>query len=288
MNALIFGSSGQDGFYLKNLLVKCKLNVTCVSRSSGDILGDISNKKFVHDIISKTKPDYIFHLAALSNVNHKYIYENFNSISLGTLNILESIVLEKLDSRVFICGSAYQFKITGNSIDENTEFNPSNPYSISRINSVYLARYYREKFDLKIYIGYLFHHDSPLRSNKFINIKIINHARNISLKKCNNKLSINDINFIKEFNYAKEIVEAMWILVNQDKIFEVVIGSGIGYSIKDWIVICYEHYELSWKDHVIVNNLQVKSKKIISSPKLINSLGWKHNTSIHKLAEILS
>ena len=100
--ALIFGSSGQDGFYLNQILKYSKIDVICVSRSSGDIKGDIGNFDFVYKIINDYEPNFIFHLAAISSTSDNQIQNNFISIIAGTFNILESLRRQKLNTKVFI------------------------------------------------------------------------------------------------------------------------------------------------------------------------------------------
>ena len=172
--ALIFGANGQDGYYLSKLLKLNKIDVISISRTSGLILGDVANFEFVENIIKDRQPSYVFHFAANSTTKHTALLENHASISSGTLNILEAVKKHSPNAKVFISGSAMQFKNDGMPINENTPFHASSAYSAERIYSVYLSRYYREKFNIKTYVGYLFNHDSPLRSENHINQKIIN------------------------------------------------------------------------------------------------------------------
>ena len=285
--AIIFGSSGQDGYYLRELLIKENISCIGVSRSSGDILGDIGDLSFVTNIIKEHQPNFIFHFAANSSTRHSALFENHNSISNGTINILESTRLYSPTSKVFLSGSAMQFKNVGLPIDENTPFDASSAYSVSRIHSVYAARYYRHTFNLKVYIGYFFNHDSSLRSENHINQKVVFHVSEI-LKGNYNKLIIGNINVKKEFNYAKDIVEAVWLLVNQDSIYETVIGSGIAYSIKDWVKYCFDKYSLKWEDYILLDESYKSEYEIlVSNPKLINIIGWNPRLSMYELADIM-
>ena len=143
MNALIFGSAGQDGYYLSQLLQKNQINVIGISRGSGEVIGSVSDYQLVHDLVKNHKPEYIFHLAANSTTNHDVLFENHETISTGTLNILESVRLYSPKTKVFLSGSGLQFLNTGQPINEKTPFNASNAYAVSRIQSVYAARYFR-------------------------------------------------------------------------------------------------------------------------------------------------
>lgn len=285
--AIIFGSNGQDGFYLKDLLVRERVKAVSISRSAGDYIGSVGDYEFVNNLIKIHKPHYIFHFAAISNTRHDVIFENNHSISSGTINILESVKRHSPESKVFISGSALQFKNTGIPIDENTPFDFLSPYAISRIHSVYMARYFRKTFGIKAYVGYFFNHDSPFRSENHVNQKIVFHVSEI-LKGNHNKLMIGNINVKKEFNYAKDIVEAVWLMINQDSIYEAVIGSGIAYSIKDWIKYCFEKYSLRWEEYIILDeSYKSEYEVLISNPKLIKSIGWEPNISIYKLADLM-
>ena len=285
--AIIIGSNGQDGFYLKELLVKERVSVVSVSRSAGDYIGSVEDFEFVNKLIKIHKPHYIFHFAAISTTKHDVILENNHSISTGTINILESVKRHSPESKVFISGSALQFKNSGIPIDENTPFDFLSPYAISRIHSVYMARYFRKTFGIKAYVGYFFNHDSPLRSENHVNQKIVFHVSEI-LKGNFNKLIIGNINVKKEFNYAKDIVEAVWLMINQDYIYEAVIGSGVAYSIKDWIKYCFDKYSLRWEEYISLDESYKSEYEIlVSNPKLINSIGWNPRLSMYELADIM-
>ena len=287
ITALIFGSNGQDGFYLNKLLSNNGIQVYNISRKNSEIIGDVSNYNFVAKVINEVKPNFIFHFAATSKTSHDFIFVNHSSISLGTINILESVKLYSNNTKVFISGSALQFKNTGNPIDEFSEFDPSSAYATSRIHSVYTARYYREEFNLKIYIGYFFNHDSPLRSINHVNQKIVNACVNISKGEVK-KLTLGDVNIKKEFSFAGDIVEAVWLFVNQNSIFETVIGSGVAYSIIDWLQLCFSKFNLNWKDFVETNNSFEKNNLIlVSNPKTIIGIGWKQKTNINELSTMM-
>lgn len=285
--AIIFGSNGQDGYYLTKKLISLGLKVICVSRSSGDIIGNVGNYDFVSGLIKNEIPDYIFHFAANSSTKHDVLFENNESISTGTINILEAVKLFSPDTKVFISGSAMQFKNNNTKIDINSKFDHSSMYSVSRIHSVYVSRYYRDKFQLKIYVGYLFNHDSPLRSENHINQKIVKTALRIK-NGSNEKLEIGNLNVQKEFNFAGDIVDAIWLFVNQDSIYEIILSSGMPYSIKNWIKLCFDKCGLNWEDHVVVSETyKPEYFKLYGDSEPIRSLGWKPKYDIQELASLM-
>ena len=288
MKALIFGRTGQDGHYLNKLLAFYGIQVFGVSRIEDKFLkGDVGNLEFVSSVIKLHQPKYIFHFAANSTTKHDALFDNHNAISTGTLNILEAVRLHSPLSKVFLSGSDMQFKNEGLPIDEQTPFDPSSAYSVSRIHSVYAGRYYRSRFNLLVYIGYFFNHDSPLRSENHINQKIVSAVKRIS-KGSQEKLELGNINVFKEFNYAGDIVEAVWKLINQDKIFEAVIGSGEAHSIQKWLEYCFKAVDKDWKDFLIIKkDFLPEYETLVSNPQLIQSIGWKPKIDFYKLADIM-
>ena len=287
MKALIFGCNGQDGYYLSDLLKKNLIDVIGISRSGGAITGDVSDYTFVETTIKQYLPDYIFHFAANSTTRHSALFENHGAICTGTLNILESVRLHCETAKVYLSGSAMQFKNTGLPIDETTEFDARSPYSVARIHSTYAGRYYRKTFGLKVYCGYFFNHDSPLRSEAHVNQKIVKAVHRIAQGK-ENSLELGNLDVKKEFNFAGDIVEAVWQLVNQDIIFEAVIGSGKAYSILDWSVYCFKKMGLDWEKFVIQKQGFVPEYSIlVSNPARISSIGWTPQTDFWALADLM-
>jgi GDPmannose 4,6-dehydratase len=286
-NALIFGAGGQDGFYLDMLLQQQGVDTVKISRSSGDVTGNIADLEFVEGQIKQHRPDYIFHFAAHSTAKHSALFDNHEAISTGTLNVLESARLHCPATRVFLSGSALQFKNEGLPINEGTVFEAGSPYAVARIQSVYAARYYRKAFGSNVFVGYFFNHDSPLRTEQHVNQKIVRAAQRIA-KGSNEMLALGNIEVQKEFNFAGDMMEAVWQFVNQDDIFEIVVGSGKAYPIKDWLFYCFERFGLNWKQHVTLQEDFVPEYKIlVSDPQLLVGLGWKPRVDFQQLANLM-
>lgn len=287
MKAIIFGASGQDGFYLTKLLKQNNLEVIGISRHNGTVKGDISDYGFIEEQIKHYQPNYIFNFAARSTTQHHALFENHHTISTGTLNILESVRLHSPESKVFLSGSAMQFKNEGLPIDEQTPFDAHSPYAVARIQSVYAARYYRDAFNLKIYVGYFFNHDSPLRTEQHVNQMIVKAVKRIAAGS-KEKLELGNIDIKKEFNYALDIVEAAWVIVNQNTIYEAVIGSGKVHSIKEWMEYCFNKIGKRWQDYVEIKQDYVPEYELlISNPRIIKSLGWTSKVNIFELADLM-
>ena len=286
MKAIIFGANGQDGQYLTLLLLKEKIQVIRISRSGDFLKTAITSYDEVTALIQKEQPDFIFHLAANSTTRHDALFENHQTIATGALNILEAVKEFSPHTKVFISGSGLQFINEGNPIKETDPFAANDAYSISRIQSVYAARYFKS-LGIKVYVGYFFNHDSPLRTERHVTKMISETVKRIAAGS-NEKLKIGDMSVVKEWSYAGDIVRGIWLLINQDKIFEANIGSGIGYSIKEWIEVCFKLVSSNMNENVEIRNDFVSSyKKFISDNSVIKSLGYQPEVSFSSLAKMM-
>lgn len=289
MRALIFGAGGQDGFYLRRSCIQRNIEVFGCSRNNDEWLKcDISQKQEVESLVRKYKPDFIFHIAANSTTSHDALFDNNDAIITGTFNVLEAVYQHLPGAKVFLTGSGVQFENTGNPICEHDRFEANSPYSVARIASVYAGRYYRS-LGLKVYTGYLFHHESPRRSARHVSKKIAELACNIR----NNPglvtdFVIGDISVQKEWSYAGDIAEGVLTLVSQNDVFEATIGSGEAYAIEDWLNVCFEIIERDWRDYVKVEgNYVPEYKLLVSDPSTIRSLGWSPAVGIRQLARLM-
>jgi len=285
--AIIFGISGQDGFYLEKLLQQNGTAVKGVSRSEGQWLqGDVGNRAFTEGIIKSEKPEYIFHLAANSKTDHELIFEHQSTIVDGTLNILEAVSKYSACSKIFITGSGLQFENKGNPISEQTPFLARDVYSLARIQSVYIARYYRSK-GFNVYAGYLFHHDSPYRTTRHLNRRIADAALAAGRGE-DYPLTIGDVTVEKEFGFAGDIAKGIFHLIQQEELFEACIGTGKAYPIEKWLELCFTSVGKNWKDYVQPdNNYTPDFKKLVSDPSAIKKTGWSSKTGIETLAEMM-
>ena len=286
MTVIIFGANGQDGYYLSSLLLEQGYTVLGVSRSGNYLDTDITKYEEVVALIQKITPRYIFHLAANSTTRHDALFENHATIGTGTINILEAVKNFSPDSKVFISGSGLQFVNDDRPIKETDDFEARDAYSVSRIHSVYAARYYR-RLGLNVYVGYFFNHDSPRRTERHMAKKITEAVKRIA-NGSNEKLEIGDVSVVKEWTYAGDVVNGVWSLVQQDQIHEANIGSGLGYSIEDWLEVCFSIIGEDWKAHVTLkNDFTPEYKMLVSDSSLIFSVGWKPEVSFNQLAEMM-
>jgi GDPmannose 4,6-dehydratase len=289
MNALIFGATGQDGAYLRARCLSAGMSVQGVSRSpAADCRpGDIADFAVVEALVRESAPGYIFHLAANSTTRHEALFENHATISTGTLNILEAVRRHQPACRVFLTGSGVQFENTGRPISEKDPFAATSPYAVARIQSVYAARYYRQ-LGIKAYVGYLFHHESPLRKPNHLCKMIAEAVKRIG-QGSDERIRLGDISVKKEAAFAGDIVEGIFTLVSQDKIFEATIGTGVAYSIQDWLEVCFAKIGRNWRDHVDVRSdgFRPEYQVLVSDPATILALGWKPKVGFEALAEMM-
>lgn len=282
--SIIFGITGQDGFYLRETLQKKGHHVIGVSRSSG---GDVADRQAVDTLVRQVQPDYIFHLAANSTTRHDALFENHATIATGTLNVLEAVKQHAPHCRVFITGSGVQFVNTGKPISENDAFAPLSAYAIARIHSAYAARYYRS-LGIKAYVGYLFHHESPLRKPNHLCKKIAELAKRVQAGS-QEHIILGDPSVRKEVGFAGDIAEGIWTLVNQESHFEATIGTGKAYSIQAWIETCFSKVNCDWRNAIRIqaDGFAPEYPILVSDPTTLFSLGWRPTVDIDALAEMM-
>ncbi len=284
--ALILGAAGQDGFYLSERLAAAGVSTHCAARSrKGYLHCDVGDFEQVSNIITSLRPDYIFHLAAVSSADHSALFANERAIVDGTVHVLEAARNSAHSCRVFIAGSALQFKHCGRALDENSPLSFSSAYAAQRNASLFMARYFRERFQMPVFFGYFFHHDSPRRSTHHMAQKIATAAKNASLG-ANAQLEVEDWHFAKEWTFAGDAMDAVWTIVNQDAHQEFVVGSGTPYSIKQWAEECFAHVGKDYRYYVI-SRKDGPSDTITCNPSLLRSCGWRPRVSFSGLAAMM-
>jgi GDPmannose 4,6-dehydratase len=285
-SVMIFGANSQDGYYLADLYRRQGCEVLGISRTGNWLQGDVASFEFVEKIVRSRKPDVIFHLAARSTTRHEALFENHKAIGSGTLNILESVYRWQQGCKVFLVGSGLQFANRGEPIHERDPFDARSAYSVERIHSVYSARYFRT-LGVRVYVGYLFHHESPLRRPTHVSQMIVQAVKRIAAGS-DEKLELGDISVEKEWAFAGDIAEGMAALVEQDIVFEAVIGTGKTHTIEDWLKICFDSIGKDWSNNIILQNgFTSEYKRLFSNPETMHSLGWWPKVDFAELAELM-
>ena len=303
---IIFGVSGQDGSYLAKLLLSKGFKVYGTSRdaevqkfSNLKTLGikerisvvsvAINDFGSVFQCIKNISPDVIYNLASQSSVALSFSqpHETMESIELGTLNILESIRLYGKEIKFYNACSSECFGDTGETkADEKTPFNPLSPYAVSKAAAFWTVKNYREAYGISACSGILFNHESPLRQDRFVTKKIINAAVDISKGK-NKTLNLGNIDIIRDWGWAPDYVEAMWLMMENNISEDLVVATGISKSLKDFLSISFEYLNLNWKNYVSIDENLYRptdiSKNIGNPNKIKKQLGWKAKYSFHEM-----
>ena len=304
--ALIFGVSGQDGSYLSRFLVSKKNQVYGTTRNNNkrnlknlislEIANkvkifkcDIKNFYQVKKIIQKIKPHKIFYLCGQSSVTGSYTNpaESFKSNTLGLLNILETVKESNKKIKVFnaVSGQIYGNR-KKNIYNEKSYIEPQSPYGVSKASSFWLTKIFREWYGVKCCSGILFNHESPLRSDEFVTKKIINNCKLIKKGKLK-YLYMGDINIYRDWGWAPEYVEAMYLMLKQKNPKDLVIGSGKRHSLKNFIYEVFRLLKIPRK-HLKTNTKKFMRKNDIRSyradPRLAKKiLNWKAKTTFKKI-----
>jgi len=271
--ALICGVSGQDGAYLAQLLLSKGYEVWGTSRdaqtstfSSLRKLGILDKVKTISmslvdfrsvlQALSKVNPDEVYNLAGQSSVGLSFDQpvDTLESITLGTVNLLESIRFLNPSIRFYNAGSSECFgDIGGVPATENTAFRPKSPYAIAKAAATWQVDLYRQAYGLFACTGILFNHESPLRPERFVTRKIIAAACRIS-KGSTEKLELGNIEVRRDWGWAPEYVDAMWRMLNHDKPQDFIIATGVTQSLRDFLKTAFDAVNLDWNDHVQTNS----------------------------------
>jgi GDPmannose 4,6-dehydratase len=286
VKAIIFGVSGQDGHYLRDVLNRHGVEVFGVARSGGDARLDVSDSVAVQHVVRQVRPDLVFNLAATSSTSHEDLWVNHAAISTGSLAILDAVERHASGAKVLLVGSGLQFINDGLPLHEQSPLGHSSPYVVARNQSLFAARYYRQR-GLKTYFAFLFNHDSPMRSTRHLNMKIAEAAARVAVG-LKGLLQIGDLDALKEFNYAGDVAQALWVLINQDDVFECVVGSGRTYKVREWIESCFKSKSLNWEEHVSINyEFHKPYNTLQSDPRLLFSLGWRPRVDFESLRKMM-
>lgn len=278
MHVIITGAAGQDSWYLQFLLKSLGLEFSLVGVAPPHESCSIGNFEHVCNLIRTTKPSHIFHFAAKSSARHEHLFSNHTALVTGTMNLLEACRLHAPETRIFLCGSGLQFENTGISISEDAPFAVRSAYACARVQSVYLGRYYREHFQLNVFVGYLYGHESPRRPESFVSKKLTSAALSAQRDR-NQRCEVGNLSVMREFGYAGDIVCGMWLLANQtissDTIWEANVCTGVAISLADWAETAFALVGLKASDFVYESpHFKTDYAVLVGQPSKILSLGW--------------
>lgn len=330
--ALITGITGQDGSYLTELLLDKGYEVHGIIRRSSNFntdridhlykdphekdvklflhYGDLSDASNVSRILEKVQPDEIYNLGAQSHVQVSFEMPEYtgNVDALGTLRLLDAIKESKLGVKFYQAGSSEMFgKVQEIPQKETTPFYPRSPYAVAKVYSHWITVNYRESYNLFACNGILFNHESPRRGGTFVTKKITNALAKIKMG-TQDVLYLGNLDAKRDWGYAKDYVEAMWLMLQQDEPGDYVIATGEQYSVRQFV----EHagkllgYEIEWKGSGLKEKgIDKKTGKTIvevdekymrpaevetllgDASKAKEVLGWKPKVKFEELVEIM-
>jgi len=310
VRALIVGISGQDGAYLARLLLEKGYEVWGTSRDAQVAsfanlrqLGIFPAVRLVSmspmdfrsalQTISSVAPDEIYNLSGQSSVGLSFELpvETTESIGTGVLNLLECIRFINPKIRFYNAGSSEVFGDLGEArASEDTPFRPRSPYAVAKAAATWEVAVYRESYGIFACTGILFNHESPLRPARFVTRKIITTALRIA-RGSPEKLTLGNIAIRRDWGWAPEYVEAMWLMMQQKEAQDFVIGTGTTHRLSDFVQHAFSALGLNWEEHVFVDQGLIRPLEIMNSAsnpsKARNVLHWSAQPSMFEVVDLL-
>lgn len=312
--ALITGITGQDGSYLAELLLEKGYEVHGLIRRSSTFntsridhlfqdphekgvklhlhYGDITDGVGLANLIREIEPEEIYNLAAQSHVKVSFEVPDFTAQvdAVGTIRLLEAIRASKINTRFYQASTSELFGSTPPPQSELSPFAPQSPYAAAKLYSYWVVRNYREAYGMHATNGILFNHESPRRGETFVTRKITMAAARIKLG-LQDKLYLGNLDAIRDWGYAKEYVESMWLMLQQDKSDDYVVGTGVGATVRDFCDAAFSALELDYKKYVVTEDRYLRPTEvdalIADASKIQISLNWTAETKWKELAGLM-
>jgi GDPmannose 4,6-dehydratase len=306
--ALITGLTGQDGSYLAELLLEKDYEVYgLVRRSSSSNLnriqhlggkleilsGDLLDQSSLMDVITESQPDEIYNLASQSYVPLSWTQPALTAeyTALGVSRLLESIRRCKSDARFYQASSSEVFGQPDESPQtERTAFRPRNPYGVAKAYAHWMTINYRQQYNLYACCGITYTHESPRRGAEFVFRKITQGAALAKLGRLT-ELRLGNLDAQRDWCFAKDVVQAMWMMLQQDEPDDYIIASGEVHSVKDLVQYAFDHVGLAWQDYVQVDPTFYRPDEAVqlvgSIYKIHKKLTWKPDHSFKQLVEVM-
>ncbi len=310
--ALITGITGQDGSYLAELLLEKGYEVHGIVRRVAledpehrlwrirhirDKIhlhcGSIESYASIYNIVEQVKPDECYHLAAQSFVSYSF-EDEFSTLDIninGTIYILSAIKNRKPDCKFYFAASSEMF---GHAIEtpqkETTSFNPRSPYGISKVVGYYFTKNYREAYNMFACSGICFNHESPRRGFEFVTRKI---SRGVAMIKFGllDKIKLGNLDAKRDWGYAPEYVEAMYLMLQQDKPDDYIIATGETHSVKEFVQLAFETIGLNWEEYIEIDRNLFRPAEVYELrgdiTKIKKNIGWKPKVKFKELVELM-
>jgi GDPmannose 4,6-dehydratase len=309
--ALICGASGQDGAYLAALLLQRGYAVFGTSRDCGStnfpglerlairekvVLHSMQTTDFrsVLSVLQEVLPDEVYNLSGQSSVSLSFDQplETFNSVTAGTVNLLECLRYLGRDIRFYNAASSEMFGDTGGrTANEDTAFHPMSPYATAKAASFWAVDTYRRAYGLYACSGILFNHESPLRPVRFVTMKIIAAAARIHAGS-REVLTLGNLAIARDWGWAPDYVEAMWRMLQQERPGDYVVATGKTFSLEQFVDAAFAHFGLNWRDHVRTDKSLFRASEILYSAgdpaRSEADLGWKARYHMNDVVRLMA
>ena len=312
--AFITGVTGQDGSYLAELLLSKGYEVHGLIRRASSFntsridhiyqdphdpnpklylhYGDLTDGVGLTNLIREIQPTEIYNLAAQSHVMVSFTMPQYTAQvdAVGSVAILEAIRATKRDVRFYQASTSELFGSTPPPQNEVSPFRPRSPYAAAKLMAYWSTVNYREAFGIHATNGILFNHESPRRGETFVTRKITRAVAAIKNGK-QKKLFLGNLDAIRDWGYAKEYVESMWLMLQQDEPSDYVVATGVGATVKDFVQVAFEHAGLDWKEFVEIDKKYERPTEVDAligdASKAYSALGWKAKTTWDDLARLM-
>jgi GDPmannose 4,6-dehydratase len=316
-SALITGITGQDGSYLAELLLEKGYLVHGLVRRSSSFstgridhlyrdahesprlllhYGDLTDGQALTNLVQEIEPDEIYNLGAQSHVRVSFDQPVYTLMSdgVGALNVLEAarLLKKRKEVKVYQASSSEMFgMVLETPQKETTPFNPQSPYACAKVYAYYQTVNYRRSYDLFACNGILFNHESPRRGETFVTRKITRAATRIHLG-LQKKLYLGNIDAKRDWGYAKDYVEAMWLMLQHQEADDFVIATGVTATIREFLSLVFGHLNMKWEEFVEIDQRYFRPAEVDlllgDASKAKNKLGWTAKANLKQLAEIMT
>jgi GDPmannose 4,6-dehydratase len=301
--ALITGITGQDGSYLAEFLLnkgyrvygmvrRCSsLSIERISHILDDIeliAGDLLDQNSMHNAVVQSRADEIYNLAAQSFVATSWSQPDLTGefTALGVTRMLESARMVNPNIRFYQASSSEMFGLTPPPQNESSPFHPRSPYGVAKVYGHFITTNYRESYDMFACSGILFNHESPRRGLEFVTRKVSNAVARIKLG-LQDELRMGNLDAERDWGYAGDYVEAMWMMLQTDKADDYVVATGESHSVRELVELAFEHVGLDYRDYVKFDPKLLRPAEVYSlrgdATKARTVLGWRPKTSFREL-----
>jgi GDPmannose 4,6-dehydratase len=312
--AFISGITGQDGSYLAELLLSKGYEVHGLIRRSSSFntgrlndiyqdphvdnrkmilhYGDLQDSTSLANLIREIKPAEIYNLGAQSHVKVSFEIPEYTAdiTGTGTIRLLEAIRASGVSTKFYQASSSELYGSTPPPQNELTPFHPRSPYGAAKIFSYWSTVNYREAYGMHASNGILFNHESPRRGETFVTRKITRAVARIAVG-IDKEVYLGNLDAVRDWGYAKEYVEAMWLMLQQPKGDDFVISTGESATVRQFAEVAFKKANLNWEDHVKLDKRYLRPSEVDSlvgdASKAEKILGWKAKTNWKKLAELM-